>query len=132
MEKACQENEKPLGMSMGQFLSLAMQFCIQLQNHHDAEERRFFPMLAKNMPMFKKEAEMPSQHKQIHKGLLKLKAYVEDCKDGEQDFLFLELKQIMDSFGQVLWQHLDEEVQNLGAENMRKYWTLRELERIPM
>ena len=40
---------------MGQFLSLAMQFCIQLQNHHDAEERRFFPMLAKNMPMFKKQ-----------------------------------------------------------------------------
>ena len=43
-----------------------------------------------------------------------------------------EMKEIMDSFGEVLWQHLDDEVEQLGAENMRKYWTINEMRRMPM
>ena len=42
------------------------------------------------------------------------------------------MKKILDSFGAVLWQHLDDEVKELGAENMRKYWTLEEMRRMPM
>lgn len=29
-------------------------------------------------------------------------------------------------------RHLDEEVQDLSAENLKKYWTLEELDKIPM
>lgn len=43
-----------------------------------------------------------------------------------------EMKEILDSFGEVLWQHLDDEVEQLGAENMRKYWSLDEMRRIPL
>jgi len=128
MEKACQEGKKPARMSLGQFLSLANQFCTGLQYHHDLEEAQMFPLLARKMPAFQKEYEMPSQHRQIHAGLVQLKRFVEECKSGEQDFRFSEMKRIMDTFGEVLWQHLDEEVQQLGAENMRKYWTLAEME----
>ena len=39
---------------------------------------------------------------------------------------------VLDSFGGVLWQHLDEEVEQLGAENMRRFWTLEEMGRMPM
>ena len=38
-----------------------------------------------------------------------------------------ELKEVMDGFGKVLWAHLDDEVKTLGAENMRKYWTIWEM-----
>ena len=32
----------------------------------------------------------------------------------------------------VLMRHLDEEVNDLRGENMKKYWTLEEVERIPL
>ncbi|CAG9941990.1 unnamed protein product [Clonostachys rosea f. rosea IK726] len=38
----------------------------------------------------------------------------------------------METWGDVLWAHLDDEVKTLGAENMRKYWTLEEMRRMPM
>jgi hypothetical protein len=40
--------------------------------------------------------------------------------------------EVMESFEKILWQHLDEEVVQLGAENMRKFWTIDELKMLPM
>jgi hypothetical protein len=37
----------------------------------------------------------------------------------------------MDTFGEVLWKHLDDEVEELKAENMRKYWSVKEVQGIP-
>jgi hemerythrin-like domain-containing protein len=100
--------------------------------HHTIEEQHIFPVLAKKMPAFKKELELLTQHKQIHKGLDKLEKYLEDCESGERELRLGALKEILDSFGDVLWQHLDDEVKQLEAENMRKYWSLEEMRRIPM
>lgn len=119
-------------MSIRQFLSLGQQFCHHLTMHHGIEEQHIFPVLAKKMPAFKKELELLSQHKQIHNGLDKLEKYLEECSDGERELRLAELKAILDGFGKVLWQHLDDEVKELGAENMRKYWTLQEMQRMPM
>ena len=84
------------------------------------------------MPAFQKELELLTQHKQIHEGLEKLEEYLEKCKSGENDLRMPELKEILDSFGEVLWTHLDDEVKQLGAENMRKYWSAAEMKRLPM
>lgn len=129
---ACESQKRPKGMSIRQFLSLGQQFCHQLTMHHNIEEQHIFPVLAKKMPAFKKELELLSQHKQIHKGLDKLEKYLEECGDGERELRLAELKEIFDGFGKVLWQHLDDEVKQLGAENMRKFWTLDEMKRMPM
>ncbi|MCJ1472299.1 hypothetical protein MMC13_000946 [Lambiella insularis] len=84
------------------------------------------------MPAFQKELELLTQHKQIHIGLEKLETYLERCRSGEQDLRMGELKTVMDSFGDVLWAHLDAEVKQLQAENMRKYWTKKEMRRMRM
>ena len=84
------------------------------------------------MPAFQKELELLTQHKQIHAGLDKLTAYLDACSTGERELRLPELKKILDTFGTVLWQHLDDEVRELGAENMRKYWTIDEMRRIPI
>jgi hypothetical protein len=84
------------------------------------------------MPAFRKELELLTQHKQIHNGIEKLEEYMEKCRSGEKDLRMEELKEIMDSFGDVLWSHLDDEVKQLSGENMRKYWTLEEMRRMPM
>lgn len=72
------------------------------------------------------------QHRQIHAGIDKLQEYFDQCKSGERSLRRQEVKDILDSFGTVLWTHLAEEVEQLGAENMRKYWTKAEMLQMPM
>jgi hemerythrin-like domain-containing protein len=132
MYKACETSKRPSGMSLRQFLSTGLEFCHHLTMHHTIEERHIFPVLAKKMPAFKKELELLSQHKQIHVGLEKFEDYLNKCRSGEHELRLEEMKVVMDGFGKVLWQHLDDEVKQLGAENMRTFWTLEEMRRMPM
>ena len=57
---------------------------------------------------------------------------MDECKAGTKDLRMDELKEIMDSFGEVLWAHLSDEVEQLSADNMRKYWSLEEVRLLPM
>ncbi|KAF1994453.1 hypothetical protein P154DRAFT_527087 [Amniculicola lignicola CBS 123094] len=130
--RACEIGKRPSGMSIRQFLTLAEQLVSQLTMHHGIEERHIFPILARKMPAFRKELELLTQHKEIHKGLDKLSEYLDEVKSGERELRLSEMKEVMDGFGEVLWQHLDDEVRQLGAENMRKYWTVEEMRQMPM
>lgn len=111
---------------------MGTQFLSQLNIHHSIEEQSIFPILAKKMPEFKREVHLLKQHKEIHKGMDRLEAYLMDCRSGEKELKLDEMKKVMDSFGKVLWDHLEDEVRTLGAENMRKYWTQEEMRRLPM
>jgi hypothetical protein len=131
--EACNSTGKrPGGMSARQMIMMGLQFCSQLDFHHSIEEQHIFPVLAKKMPEFRKELELLSQHRQIHAGLEKLEKYLGDCRSGEEDMRREEVKRLMEGFGEVLWTHLDQEVQTLRAENMRKFWSLEEMRRLPM
>ncbi|SLM40308.1 Haemerythrin/HHE cation-binding motif [Lasallia pustulata] len=129
---ACSSGKRPPNMSIRQFLSTGLQFCHHLGLHHGIEEAHIYPVLAKKMPAFRKELELLTQHKQIHQGLDKFEAYLEECKSGERELRLEEMKALMDTFGAVLWAHLDDEVKGLSAENMRKYWTVQEMRSMPM
>ena len=89
-------------------------------------------MLAQRIPAFRKELELLTQHKQIHAGLDKLEEYLDEVKTSKRDLRLDELKVILDSFGPVLFAHLDDEVKQLSPENLRKYYTLEEVKRLPM
>lgn len=132
MYEAASAGKRPQNMSLRQFLATGLQFCRYIEMHHGIEEQHVFPILAKKMPEFRKELNLLTQHKAIHKGISQMEAYLEKCNSGETDFRMDELKKIMDSYGDVLWTHLNEEVQTLGAENMRKYWTIEEMRSMPM
>ncbi|KAJ5456113.1 uncharacterized protein N7458_003696 [Penicillium daleae] len=93
---------------------------------------RVFPYLAMRMPAFARQDQLIAQHKVIHQGLEKLESYARDCLGGQKDFKMHEIKSILDSFGKTLWDHLDDEVRELGAEQTRKYWTAEEMTRMPM
>lgn len=87
------------------------------------------------MPEFKagkNAAELLRQHKEIHKGMDVFEKYLNEVRSGERELELSVLKEKMDSWGTVLWTHLDQEVKTLGAENMRKYWTMEEMRRMPM
>jgi len=130
--KACETSKRAPGVSLRQFISQGLQFCSHLSMHHGIEEQHIFPVLAKKMPEFRQELELLTQHKQIHAGMDQLEEYLHKCRSGETELRLDEMKTMMDSFREVLWTHLDQEVKTLGAENMRKYWTVEEMRRMPM
>ncbi|OTB04787.1 hypothetical protein M426DRAFT_320378 [Hypoxylon sp. CI-4A] len=114
-------------------------FVSQLEMHHSIEETYIFPVLARRMPEFRSDgkggknaAELLRQHGEIHTGMEGMGKYLRSCRDGEKELNMNTLKDQMQSWGAVLWKHLDQEVETLGAENMRKYWTAEEIRRIPM
>lgn len=119
-------------MSIRQFLQLASEFCHHLTVHHTIEEQHIFPVLAKKMAYFEPKQHLLTQHKGIHDGIDKLEEYIADCKSGKKELRLEHMKRILDGFGQVLWSHLEDEVKTLGAENMRRYWTMDEMRRMPM
>ncbi|KAI9150523.1 DNA polymerase kappa [Paramyrothecium foliicola] len=127
----CVSGSRPQGMTLRGYIQLGLQFCSQLEVHHNIEESWFFPLLAERMPCFRPGDELIGQHRQIHEGLEQLQTYLEACRRGESELRLVKVKEILDSFREVLWKHLDQEVEDLGAENMRKYWTREEIDRFP-
>jgi hemerythrin-like domain-containing protein len=132
MRNACSSGRNPTGMTLRTFLNLGDNFVQELTLHHTIEEQRVFPVLARKMKPFGKELELLTQHRHIHEGLVTLEDYIRECREGQRDFVFAELGKIMDGFEEVLWQHLDEEVYELRAENMREYWSVDEMRRMPV
>ena len=121
---------KPL--TAKRLIEVGMEFVDHLTLHHTIEEQHLFPVLAKRMPGFKPGAFAYTQHKGIHEGLDKLEAYLKDCRRGQRELRREELKEVLDSFGGVLWQHLDEEVAELAPEKMKAAFTLEEAMKIPI
>ncbi|KAI9740722.1 MAG: hypothetical protein M1818_004687 [Claussenomyces sp. TS43310] len=135
MYSACASGKRPASLSLKQFLNTGLQFCSHLSMHHAIEEQHIFPVLATKMPEFqagKNRAELLRQHDAIHEGLEVFEAYLQDCDNGKAELDLSVLKAKMDSWGEVLWTHLDQEVKTLAAENMRRYWTVAEMRRMPM
>ncbi|KAJ7680374.1 hemerythrin/HHE cation-binding motif-containing protein [Mycena polygramma] len=127
------------GLSLTLFLQKATQLNSHLTMHHTIEERHIFPILAKRMPEFSTETEHAhiDSHKGIHKGLDELATLVHKFKKEPSTYCKFsqtptEMRACLDGFRDVLFTHLDEEVNDLRGENMKKYWTLEELEAIPM
>ncbi|CAI7654692.1 unnamed protein product [Penicillium glandicola] len=116
-------SQRPAGMSIKHYLNLCLKFCENLETHHKIEEIRIFPYLATRMPAFANQDQLIEQHKVIHKGLERLESHVRDCLHGNVDLRWNEVKEILDAFGTTLWEHLDDEVRELGAEQTRKYWS---------
>lgn len=84
------------------------------------------------MPAFRQELELLTHHKLIHEGLERLERWLEECKSGEREVRLGEMGELLEGFGDTLWTHLDAEVGELRAENMRRYWSREEMGRLPM
>ncbi|KAK4186618.1 hypothetical protein QBC35DRAFT_500692 [Podospora australis] len=153
---ACTSGRRPANMSLKRFLDEGLRLLRYLESHHHIEETHLYPLLARKMPQFKSSGPPPAmkalkfnkdagggarkkeacelllQHQEIHKGMDELEEYIRKCKSGETPLELGVLKEKMDSWGEVLMKHLDQEVEELKAETMRKYWTLEEMRAIPI
>ena len=117
-------------MTLKQFIDAGLAFVSQLSMHHSIEERHVFPYLGARMPEFR--GDLQGQHAQIHEGLDRFEEYLRSCRSGDAEFELAVLRGHMEGWGDVLWRHLDDEVRALGAENMRRYWSVEEIKKMPM
>jgi len=118
------------GLSLSDYLAQAHGMKHHLTMHHTIEERFIFPVLAERMPQFK--GEHLESHKGIHDGLDRLEVLLSKYGSNPSSYSPTDMKECLDSWRAILFKHLDEEVADLRGENLRKYWTLEEVERIAM
>jgi len=119
-------------MTLRSFLAEAESLKKYLEGHHSIEEQYIFPVLAKRMPQFAEDEKHKQSHKGIHDGLDAMGKLIKSYKEDPTSYSPEKMRECLDSFRDVLMRHLDEEVQDLQAENMKKYWTLKEVEQILM
>ncbi|KAH8879829.1 hypothetical protein GQ53DRAFT_671189 [Thozetella sp. PMI_491] len=137
---ACESGRRPSNMSLKQFIDEGLHLTQYLTAHHGIEEAHIFPLLGRKMPEFRSggkggggpAGELVRQHRQIHAGMDMFEEYLRKCRNREVELELSVMKEKMDSWGPVLLTHLDQEVDTLRAENMRKYWTMEEMRAIPM
>jgi hypothetical protein len=112
--------------------------------HHTIEERFIFPVLAERMPQFKREH--LESHKGIHDGeypalphcymqfvfycnllsnagLDRLEALVSKYKSNTSLYSPTDMRACLDSWREVLFRHLDEEVHSLPSSCAIAYMT---------
>uniref|UniRef100_A0A0W0FH42 Hemerythrin-like domain-containing protein n=1 Tax=Moniliophthora roreri TaxID=221103 RepID=A0A0W0FH42_MONRR len=120
------------GLSLSLYLDTARRLNHHLTMHHTIEERHIFPLLATRMKEFSSDSDHLKSHEEIHNGLAKLQDLVIKFKEDPSSYSPGEMRACLDSFREVLFAHLDQEVSDLRGENLRKYWTLEEVDKIPM
>ncbi|KAI0342120.1 hypothetical protein BDW22DRAFT_238437 [Trametopsis cervina] len=121
------------GMSTRAYLAEAQQLRRHLTAHHTIEEQRIFPVLATRMPKFANAdgAAHIASHHAIHEGLDALGKLLAKYAADPTTYTPAEMRACLDGWRGVLFKHLDEEVEDLSAANMKKYWKLHEVDRIP-
>ncbi|KZO90103.1 hypothetical protein CALVIDRAFT_569366 [Calocera viscosa TUFC12733] len=121
-------DRKRVGPSLLAFFREAMDLVRYLEMHHTIEEVHIFPILQKKMPNFGKGA----KHRNSHKGLDRLETLINRYRDEPSTYSPIEFRACLDSFREILFTHLDEEVEDLRGDNLKKFYTLAEVQRLPM
>ncbi|KAF9501524.1 hypothetical protein BDN71DRAFT_1501236 [Pleurotus eryngii] len=118
------------GWSLSYYLNAAQGMKTHLTTHHTIEERYIFPTLGKRMPAFADtpDGEHWNSHKGIHDGLDALAELLNKYRRDQTTYSPSEMRECLDSFREVLFNHLDQEVQDLRGENLRKYFSMKEIE----
>ncbi|KAK4124031.1 hypothetical protein N657DRAFT_645645 [Parathielavia appendiculata] len=80
----------------------------------------------------KEECELIRQHRIIHDGMEEMVEYLQRCRNRECELELGVLKEKIEPWGAVLLRHLDQEVRDLGADKMRRHWTLQEMKTFPI
>ncbi|KAF9566727.1 hypothetical protein CPC08DRAFT_703693 [Agrocybe pediades] len=122
-----------IGLPLARYLDKVTALNHHLTMHHTIEERHLFPILAKTMPQFAADdGEHLASHHGIHEGLERLQKLVRTWKDSPSTYSPTEMRECLDSFRDVLFKHLDQEVEDLRGENLKKYIKLEDLESLPI
>jgi len=120
------------GLTLQQYLRQALEFRHHLEMHHDIEERYIFPVLAQRMAAFADNQKHRNAHRLIHEGLDRLSTLIARYQNEPVIYSPVDVRDCLNSFRDVLVSHLAEEEKDLSGENMKQYYTLEEVDRLPL
>ena len=92
-------------------LTYARHWCSWLEEHHEGEEKIFFPQLETETGVKGLMATNVAQHHAFLPGLERMERYVKETQPEQYDGHAL--RAIMDEFGPTLTEHLSDEIQTL-------------------
>ncbi|KAM7187697.1 hemerythrin HHE cation binding domain containing protein [Rhypophila sp. PSN 637] len=92
-------------------------WCILVNTHHHEEETYFFPWVEELTGEKGLMAGNLEQHKAFHGGLEHFMDYVADLQAGKEKYDGKKVLELIDSFGQVLTEHLGDEIPTLLGLN---------------
>ena len=81
-----------------------------MSDHHRLEETILFPAFEKSMDSPGLMSAEHDQHEAMQPGLVRLGAWVRDCQAGKEEFEATKLRAIIDSFGEKLAVHFEDEI----------------------
>lgn len=121
------------GQSLSAFLNEALYLSRSLDMHHRIEEAHIFPLLARRLEQFSPgNSDHVKAHRAIHDGMAKYEAYIHKAQRDPSSYNAKELRDIMDGFEKVLFDHLDQEVEDIGADSLKKAgFKIEELDDFP-
>lgn len=126
------EDYEDAGYTLKGFLRESYNLVVHLGNHHAIEEAYIFPLLARKHPAFRDDAEHKADHAAIHDGLERYQEFLRaSMMDGEK-YTPKEMREILDSFREPLMRHLDQEVEDIKPDSLKKHgFTLAEVRQLP-
>lgn len=92
------------------FLTYMYSWSLLVHMHHDNEESAIFPLLEEYIGIKGYMEKNVDQHKGFGPGLKAYDDYIPAVREGKEKFDGTKVRSIIDSFGQVLVQHLSEEI----------------------
>ncbi|KAG6884784.1 hypothetical protein C0993_008345, partial [Termitomyces sp. T159_Od127] len=97
------------------FLGYCEVWALVLTTHHATEEQIIFPFLNQNMDFSGEKA----QHEIIHTNLDKILSKIAEGKADPTKFDAVALKDIMTEAKDILYSHLDAEVEHISTANLK-------------
>lgn len=104
-----------LDKDIADFITYMESFCIMLHDHHDNEERFYFPWLEEYIGIKNYMEKNVEQHHAFAPGLKQWEDYIAALKAGKETFDGAKIRSIIDGFGPIFFQHLKEEVESFVA-----------------
>ncbi|GJJ11175.1 hypothetical protein Clacol_005407 [Clathrus columnatus] len=116
-ESVWQHLENPPIHDLDNFISYCICWTEFVQGHHDVEESYLFPHLEKKIDLSHEK----EQHEAIDKGMDKVAAHLQEAKANHAKFDAGHIREVMASFKDVLFAHLDEEIVDIRAERLKAF-----------
>ncbi|RJE21828.1 hypothetical protein PHISCL_05847 [Aspergillus sclerotialis] len=111
-------------------MTTGITFCRQLQTQNQLEESRIFPYLAQRMPEFGPNSGFRRDHRRLNDSVAELRRYLRGCLRYEEKLNLNRLGLLIHRVRTVLHTHFEKELEAVSGHNMRKYWSLEEMENV--
>ncbi|KAF4636387.1 hypothetical protein G7Y89_g1696 [Cudoniella acicularis] len=120
-----------LDKDIADFTIFMYSFCLAIHEHHDNEEKLFFPWLEDYIGTKNYMEKSVEQHHAFAPGMKKFEDYVNALREGKEEFDGAKIRALIDAFAPILTQHLQEEVEafveleKMGDKINWKSWNKR-------